>query len=275
MHYIYAPRSYPGLLGWDKFIFCTKLNVLCLSKICHRTSHSGQHICPGLVQYYFIDVPPIVHIVYIFWGHILSYWADLIFFKKRPRSMHYTCACIVSSAVQPVQIYFLYQARSMHYTYVPASCPELFSQLIIIFVTNLGLCIILMCPGRVLSCSAGPNLFSLSTSVYALYLCARVVSWALRRVDYYFRHQHWSMHYTYVPASCPQLFGRSKFIFFTNLGLCIILMCPCHVMSSSAGQLLFSSPTSAYALYLCTRVISWAIQLRQIYFLYKPRCSFS
>ena len=97
MYYIYAPGSYPRLLGWDKFIFCTNLGVLCLSKILHRTSHSGQHICPGLVQHYFFEVPRTVHIVYICRGCILSSWASPLLFSS-PTLVYalYLCAWVVS-----------------------------------------------------------------------------------------------------------------------------------------------------------------------------------
>ena len=124
MHYTYVPWLYPELLGWSKFIFLTNCCALCLSEILHRTSHSCQHICLGSVQYYFFEVPPTVHIVYICQG------------------------CY----------------------------PELLGWSMIIFFTNLRLYIILMCLHHILSISAGPTLFSLPTSVYALYLCTRVVS---------------------------------------------------------------------------------------------------
>jgi len=135
----------------------------------------------------------------------------------------------------------------MHYTYVPPSCPQLFGRSKFIFFINLGLCIILMCPGRVLSSSAGQLLFSSPTSVYALYLCARIVSSAVWPVQIYFLYQPRSMHYTYMPASCPELFGQLIIIFVTNLGLCIILMHPGHIPGYCA----------------------------ETNFLYNPRCSFS
>ena len=150
----------------------------------------------------------------------------------------------------------------MHYTYVPGSCPQLFGWSKFIFFINLGLCIILMCPGRVLSSSASRLLFSSPTLVYALYLCARIVSSAVRPVQIYFLYQPRSMHYTYVPMSCHELFGWSIIIFVTNLGLCIILMHPGHILGYSAETNLFSVQTSMFFLlvkYFTEQVIQVSI----------------
>jgi len=54
----------------------------------------------------------------------------------------------------------------MHCTYVPVSCPKLFGRSIIIFIANLGLCIIFMHPGHILGYWAETNLFSVQSSMF-------------------------------------------------------------------------------------------------------------
>jgi len=108
------------------------------------------------------------------------------------------------------------------------SDPKLLGRSMIIFFTNLGLCIILMCPGGI------------------------PIFWANQKL---FFHTPRYVHCLYIPGSYPELLGLSKFIFFKNLGLCIILVCLHRLPSYWASPNLFSLPTSAYALYLCARLL--------------------
>jgi len=164
----------------------------------------------------------------------------------------------------------------MHYTYVSVSSPELLGRSIIIFFTNLGLYIILMCPHCVLTFSAGPNLFSLPTSVYTLYLCARVVSWALWPVNYYFRHQPRSMHYTYAPGSYPGLLRWDKFsvqpsVFFLLVKYFTEQVIQVSIFVRVRSNTIFLKYLQLFTLPIYARVGSQALGPVHDYFLYQPR----